>query len=126
MAETKVKRVLIADDEPDLVTMLMVRLRHEGYEVLIARNGDECVALAEQEKPDLILMDVVMPLKNGYDACEEIKKNPKTARIPVVLMTALNQRENVTIGKHLGARAYVTKPFNVNSLLVKIRDVMQA
>lgn len=126
MAETKIKRVLIADDEPDLVTMLMVRLRHEGYEVIIARNGDECVALAQQEKPDLILMDVVMPLKNGYDACEEIKKNPKTSRIPVILVTALNQKENKTIGKHLGAREYVTKPFNVNSLLIKIRDVIQA
>jgi DNA-binding response OmpR family regulator len=126
MTETKVKRVLIADDEPDLVTMLMVRLRHEGYEVIIARNGDECVALAAQEKPDLILMDVMMPLKNGYDACEEIKKNPKTSRIPIVLVTALNQKENVTIGKHLGARVYVTKPFNVNILLLKIRDLVQS
>lgn len=126
MTEAKPKRVLIADDEPDLVTMLMVRLRHEGYEVIIARNGDECVALAQQEKPDLILMDVVMPLKNGYDACEEIKKNPKTSRIPIILVTALNQKENVTIGKHLGARDYIMKPFNVNSLLLKIRDVIRA
>lgn len=125
MVDTKPKRVLIADDEPDLVTMLMVRLRHEGYEVLIARNGDECIALAQQEKPDLILVDVMMPLKNGYDACEEIKKNPKTSRIPIILMTALDQKENVTIGKHLGALDYIMKPFNVNSLLLKIRDVVR-
>lgn len=126
MTATKPKRVLIADDEPDLVTMLMVRLRHEGYEVIIARNGSECVALAQQENPDLIVMDVMMPLKNGYDACEEIGKNPKTSHIPIILVTALSQKENVTIGKHLGAREYVVKPFNVNTLLLKIRDVIQA
>lgn len=126
MTETKMKRILIADDEPDLVTMLMVRLSHEGYEVIIARNGEECVALAQQEKPDLILMDVVMPLKNGYDACEEIKKNPETSDIPVIMLTALDQKENKIIGKHVGACDFIVKPFNVNSLLLKIRNAVHA
>lgn len=124
MEKGSVKRILIADDEPDLVTLLMVRLRHEGYEVLIARNGDECVAMAQQENPDLILMDVIMPLRNGYDACEQIRNDPKTSQIPVILLTSLYQKENKIIGKHVGATAYVTKPFKISALMRQIHDVV--
>lgn len=126
MDTDKPKRILIADDEPDLVTMLMVRLRHEGFESLIARNGSECVLLAQQEKPDLIIMDVMMPVKNGYDACDEIKHNPETSHIPIFLITGLNQKENEIIGKHLGADAYFTKPFLLHDLLARVKTALKS
>lgn len=121
----KPKRILIADDMPEMVTALMIRLRHEGFEVIIARNGDECVSLVHQEKPDLVIMDVMMPVKNGYDACDEIKSHPDTQHIPVFLITGLDQEENVIIGKHLGADEYITKPFSSNDLMTKIRTSLK-
>lgn len=121
MTSGKSKRILIADDLPDMVTTLMVRLRHEGFDVIIARNGNECVTLAHQEKPDLIIMDVMMPVKNGYDACDEIKNDPATEHIPVFLITGLNQEENEVIGKHLGADEYFIKPFPANELIEKVK-----
>lgn len=123
---SKPKRILIADDLPDMVTTLMIRLRHEGYDVIIARNGNECVALARQERPDLIVMDVMMPQKNGYDACDEIKNDPATKHIPVFLITGLDQDENEVIGKHLGADEYFTKPFPANELMDKVRAAIGA
>lgn len=125
MGLNKSKRILIADDQPEIVTALMTWLRKEGYEVIIARNGNECISLTHQEKPDLIIMDVMMPGKNGYDACDELKSNPDTKHIPVFLVTGLDQEENKVIGKHLGADEYITKPFMMRALTEKIRVALK-
>ncbi len=118
------KKILVVDDEPDIITMLLVRLKHAGYDVVIARNGVDCIKLARQEKPQLILLDVMLPGKNGYEVCEELQADPNTQKVPIILLTALKEPENKIIGRHLGAVDYMEKPFKINALLSRVEGLI--
>ena len=110
------KRILIADDET-VVRLTVGRILDKDYIVLEATNGEEAVEIAKGQKPDLILMDLIMPKMDGYTACSEIKADQATKGIPVVILTAVGHEFNKKFATEMGATGYVTKPFNPQELI---------
>jgi CheY-like chemotaxis protein len=111
------KRVLICDDDPVILRLLQVNLELEGYRVLSARNGQEAVDVACSEHPDLIILDIMMPRVNGYEAAEALKCGDSTKAIPIVFLSAKAQQSDIERGKSYGVEEYVTKPFDPSELL---------
>jgi DNA-binding response OmpR family regulator len=118
------KRILIVDDEKDLVDILKARLEIEGYEVLTAYDGQEGLEKAQEEKPDLILLDIMMPKMNGYQVCRLLKFDDEYKRIPIVIITARGQEQDKSTGEEVGANEYITKPFENGVLLAKIKELI--
>jgi len=114
------KKVLIADDEPNIVTSLEYLMTKRGYEVKIARNGDEALALVASFLPDVVLLDVMMPRKSGYEVCQQIREHPDWQQIKVVMLSAKGREAEVNKGLSLGADVYVTKPFSNQELIDRI------
>ncbi|MGC9469717.1 MAG: response regulator transcription factor [Anaerolineae bacterium] len=112
------KRILVVDDDPRYVKLIQVNLEASGYEVISAGHGKEAVELAAQKNPDLILLDIMLPGKDGYKACEEIRQ---FSQVPVIMLTALGQTEDIVKGLDAGADDYITKPFSAHELLARIR-----
>ena len=120
------KRVLIADDEPNIVASLEFLMEQAGYEVKLAANGQEALDLVASFRPDLVLLDVMMPVKNGYEVCQILKSDPVTRAVKVVMLSAKGRDVEVAKGLELGADAYVTKPFSTRDLVAQIRDMLGA
>jgi DNA-binding response OmpR family regulator len=120
------KRVLIADDEPNIVASLEFLMEQAGYEVKLAANGQEALDLVASFCPDLVLLDVMMPVKNGYEVCQILKSDPATRAVKVVMLSAKGRDVEVAKGLELGADAYVTKPFSTRDLVAQIRDMLGA
>jgi two-component system, OmpR family, alkaline phosphatase synthesis response regulator PhoP len=120
------KKILVADDEPNIVTALEFLLQRDGYEVLIARNGEEALQLIESDRPDLVLLDVMMPVRSGYDVCRQIRERPDLGRTKVVMLSAKGRDVEVSKGLALGADLYVTKPFSTRDLMDKIKALLAA
>ncbi|MBU3911202.1 MAG: response regulator [Candidatus Omnitrophica bacterium] len=118
------RRVLIVDDEPELAKIVQVRLAADGYEVIRAENGQEALDKAESEKPELILLDVMMPKMHGLEALRRLKEKPETKDIPVVMLTAKDDKEAVSEASSLGAKDYITKPFNTEALLAAVKKYL--
>jgi DNA-binding response OmpR family regulator len=118
------RKVLIADDETNIRNILDFTLHAEGFDVVAARNGDDAYTLALGEQPDLIVLDVMMPGTNGFETCRRLKSDRRTARIPVVLLTARGTREDRRTGEDAGADAYVTKPFSPGKLVAVVQDLL--
>ncbi|MEJ2174359.1 MAG: response regulator [bacterium] len=114
------KRVLIVDDEPNIVTALEFLLEKRGYEVTIAVNGEEALAQVETFKPDLILLDVMMPKVSGYEVCQRLRSDPRWQNIKIVMLSAKGREVEVSKGMSLGADLYVTKPFASTELVATI------
>ena len=124
MDETINKKVLIVDDEP-AVRQLLRKILSKDYTVLEAQNGEEAVNMAQSQKPDVILMDMMMPKIDGLTACYAIKTNQITRGIPVVMLTAIDYELNKKLSKEImGADGYITKPFNSQDLLKTIRKLL--
>jgi len=124
MDETIKKKVLVVDDEP-AVRQLIRRILSKDYAVLEAQNGEEAVNMAQSLKPDVILMDMMMPKMDGLTACHAIKTNQITRGIPVVMLTAIDYELNKKLSKDvMGADEYITKPFNSQALLKTIRQLL--
>ena len=119
-------KILIADDEPHIVTALEFLLEQRGYEVAVARNGDEALALVEAGAPDLVLLDVMMPLRSGYEVCREIRARPNLAAVRVVMLSAKGGEADVRRGLEAGADLYITKPFSNRELLDKVAGLLSA
>ena len=119
-------RILVVDDSPTQLANLVRLLEANGHTTLKADNGMRGVEMAESEQPDLILMDVVMPELNGFQATRKITKNPKTERIPVILVTTKDQETDKVWGERQGASGYITKPPNEQELLAKINELLAA
>ena len=115
MAET----VLVVDDDPDVARFVEVNLRSAGYQVLVASNGEEALERAVQLRPDLVLLDVMMPGMTGYDVCRKIRENPATGILPVVMVTALDPAQERIKGLDAGADDFLTKPVNKTELLLR-------
>ena len=120
------KRVLIADDEPNIVASLEFLMEQAGFEVKLAANGQEALELVASFRPDLVLLDVMMPVKNGYEVCQSLKSDPATRAVKVVMLSAKGRDVEVAKGLELGADAYVTKPFSTRDLVAQIRDMLGA
>ncbi len=118
------KRILIADDEPSIVAALEYLLQQGGYEVLIARNGDDALGLIEQRIPDLVLLDVMMPRKSGYEICSRIRQQAEWRHIKVIMLSARGRDAEVNKGLAIGADLYVTKPFSTRELMAKINGLL--
>lgn len=118
------KRILAVDDEPNILLSLEFILEEEGYDVHVARDGDEALEMAERIKPDLILLDVAMPRKDGYEVCRILRDSADLAKVKVVMLTAKGQPLEKKKGVEVGANLYVTKPFSAEELLQKIRTVL--
>lgn len=118
------RTVLIADDEPNIVAALEYLLERNGYRVLIARNGDDALAQVAAHLPDLVLLDVMMPLKSGYEVCQRIREQPDCEHIRIVMLSAKGRDVEVDKGLSKGADLYVTKPFSTRDLLAKVRDLL--
>jgi DNA-binding response OmpR family regulator len=118
------KKVLIADDEPNIVAALEYLLQRNGYEVHVARNGDEALKLIEQHQPDLVLLDVMMPLRSGYDVCQRVREREDWRHIKIVMLSAKGRDVEVNKGMSLGADLYITKPFSTSELVARINDLL--
>jgi DNA-binding response OmpR family regulator len=118
------KRVLIADDEPNIVTSLEFMMARCGYEVAVARNGDEAIALVEAFRPDLVLLDLMMPIRSGYDVCRLIRERADWSHVRVVILSAKGREAEVSKGISLGADAYVTKPFSNRELVDQVAALL--
>ncbi len=118
------RRVLIADDEANIVTSLEFLMQQSGYEVRVARNGDDALAAVEEFAPDLVLLDVMMPRRNGYEVLQAIRADPARRSIRVVLLTAKGRDVDVEKGLGLGADAYVTKPFATRELVARVKALL--
>ena len=119
-----IKKVLIADDEPNIVISLEFLLRREGFEVLVAVDGEEALARARAERPDLVLLDVMMPKMNGFDVCQALRADPELAAMRILMLTAKGRETEVSKGLGLGADAYVTKPFSTKELVMQVRSLL--
>jgi CheY-like chemotaxis protein len=117
-------KILIAEDEPDIRDLITFTLRFAGYEVVAASNGEEAVELARQEMPDAILLDVRMPKKTGYEACQMIKADPLMKDIPVLFLSAKGQESEIQAGLQAGATEYLLKPFAPDQLVQRIQEVL--
>jgi len=124
--KTDIKRILVVDDEPGQVMVVSKFLKHNGYEVITANDGLECIAKAENELPDLILLDNVMPNMDGQTALGKLRASKKTKDIPVIMVTALSDEENIASAQKGGAVEYVVKPFDYTVLLEKIAKALKS
>lgn len=117
-------QILIVDDSPTEVHVLSTMLEKNGFSVISASNGEEGIETAKQGKPDLILMDVVMPGLNGFQATRELTKNPETSSIPIIIVTTKDQETDRIWGLRQGAKDYITKPVAEGELVEKIKTVL--
>jgi DNA-binding response OmpR family regulator len=116
--------VLIVDDEPNIVLSLEFLMRQAGYDVRVARDGDAALAAVAERVPDLVLLDVMMPGRDGYEVCQAIRANPACARTRIVMLTARSREVEREKGIALGADDYVTKPFSTRALVDRVRDML--
>lgn len=126
MMEGKKARILLVDDEPDLVQMVSVRLSAAGYEVAVAFDGQEALQKVKEARPELIILDLMLPKLDGYKVCRLLKFDERTRAIPILIFTARAQVEDVTLATECGADAYLTKPFEAKALLAKIQELLLA
>jgi len=117
-------RLLLVDDEPSIVKMVGKRLEVEGYEVLVAADGQEALAKARTEHPSLIILDLRLPKLNGYEVCTMLKQDPRYQKIPILMFTAKAQEKDEKLGIACGADAYLRKPFQAQELLGRIRALL--
>lgn len=125
MPETDKKKILIVDDEPDIVETVQFLMQSEGFETITAMDGEEALKKAKEENPDLMILDVMLPKINGYKVCRLLKFDNKYKHIPILMLTARSQEEDKIIGEETGADEYITKPFNIDELVDKIRAYLK-
>ncbi len=118
------KKILIVDDEPNIVTSLEFLMEQVGYEVRVARNGDAALESVRSFEPDLILLDVMLPKKSGFEVCQKIRENPLWQNIQIVMLTAKGRESEVAKGLAIGADTYITKPFSTKELVARVRQMV--
>ena len=122
----EIRKILLAEDEEDIRKVAQISLQFRGgWAVTLAIDGVDCLAKAAQERPDLILLDCMMPNLDGYETCRRLKEDPALRQIPVIFLTAKSQESEVRKGLALGAVGYLIKPFNHMSLAAEIREILE-
>jgi two-component system alkaline phosphatase synthesis response regulator PhoP len=118
------RKILIVDDEPNIVLSLEFLMQQSGYEVSIARDGEEALAQMTAFQPDLILLDIMLPQLNGFEVCQKIRENSAWSGVKVVMLSAKGRELEVSKGLALGADAYITKPFSTKELVERVRSLL--
>jgi len=118
-------RVLIVEDEPNIVLSLEILLRRAGYETASAGDGEAALELVRRTRPDVVLLDIMLPKRNGYEVCRDLKSEPTLSSIPVIMLTAKGQEVEILKGMELGASAYIAKPFGNAEVLETLRAVLE-
>jgi adenylate cyclase len=125
MNDHGVHTVLVVDDVPTNVKILVAHLEAKGFKTLAAYNGEEAMTMALKHMPDLVMLDVNMPVKNGLEACEELKQNPETMMLPIILVTANSDTNEIVKGFEVGADDYLIKPYNYMEMLARVRSMVR-
>jgi len=118
-------KILIVDDEKDIVKMIEYNLKKEGYRTVACYDGEDAIEAARKEHPDLMVLDLMLPVMDGLEVCRALKKEPPTAKIPIIMLTAKRQESDKVVGLELGADDYMTKPFSPRELLARIKAVLR-
>ena len=118
------KRILVADDEPNVVISLDFLLKREGFEVIVARDGAEALLRIRNERPDLAILDVMMPHKNGFQVCQEVRADPELSATRIMMLTARGRDREMEKGFALGADAYMAKPFSTRELVTAVKSLI--
>ncbi|MDP2946027.1 MAG: response regulator transcription factor [bacterium] len=119
------EKILIVEDEKDIVKMLDYNLKKEGFRTLSAYDGEDALDMANGECPDLVILDLMLPGMDGLEVCRQLKKENKTASIPIIMLTAKSQESDKVVGLELGADDYITKPFSPRELIARIKAVLR-
>ncbi|MCF7669330.1 MAG: response regulator [Verrucomicrobia bacterium] len=117
-------KVLIAEDDPLMMQLVSFKLKQNGVNVITARDGESALALAQNEKPDLIVLDCMMPVMDGFEVLRRLKESDELRRIPVVMLTARNKDVDVVTGLELGASDYIPKPFSPNEFIARVKRLL--
>jgi two-component system alkaline phosphatase synthesis response regulator PhoP len=118
------KTILVADDEPNIVISLEYLLKREGYTVVVAHNGQEALDAMAAQRPDLVLLDVMMPVKTGFEVCQEVRASDALKHTKILMLTAKGRDTDMVKGLALGANGYMTKPFSTHDLVQKVADLL--
>ena len=119
------EKILVVDDEEHIAELISYNLTSNGYKVITANNGNDAVKLAVEEKPNLILLDLMIPGKDGYDVCKDVRSNSEIRNTPIIMLTAKSEELDKILGLELGADDYITKPFSVRELLARVKAVLR-
>ena len=118
-------KIVIADDEPNILISLEFLMKREGYEVHVARDGEEAIAVLLRERPALVLLDVMMPKRTGFEVCQALRADERLKDVRVLMLTAKGRDTDIAKGLGVGADAYMTKPFSTKELVAKVRAMLQ-
>jgi phosphate regulon transcriptional regulator PhoB len=118
-------KILVVDDEENIVKLVSYNLTQEGYQVIIATDGQEALTKAQQENPDLMILDLMLPKVDGLDICRELRKNSSTSELPIIILSAKEEEIDKILGLELGADDYVTKPFSPRELIARVKAVLR-
>ena len=120
-----VKEILIVDDEPNVVVPIQFLMEQQGYRVMIAERGEDALDLIYHYKPDLVILDIMLPGIDGYEVCEIVRLNPNYRNVKIIFLTAKGREEEIAKGLALGADAYITKPFSNAALVAKVKELLE-
>ncbi|MEN8779598.1 MAG: response regulator [Desulfobacterales bacterium] len=118
------KKVLIVDDEPSIIVPLQFLMEQNGYETGVAFSGEEAMETISVSHPDLILLDIMLPIIDGFEVCQRVRENPEWNDIRIILLTAMGSEANIAKGLALGADAYITKPFSNSEVIAKVKELI--
>ncbi len=119
------KKILIVDDEPSIIVPVQFLMEQNGYDVMVAFSGEEAMEIIAEKKVDLILLDIMLPVIDGFEVCQRVRENPRWNKIKIILLTALGSDANVEKGLALGADAYITKPFSNIEIVDKVKELLE-
>ena len=119
------QKILIVDDEPSIIVPLQFLMEQNGYEATVAFSGEEAMETIADHPPDLILLDIMLPVIDGFEVCQRVRENPEWNHIRIILLTAMGSEANVAKGMALGADAYITKPFSNSEVVAKVKRLLQ-
>ena len=118
------KKILIVDDEPNILISLEFLMRREGFEILVARDGEEALQSIRAHRPDLVLLDIMMPRINGFEVCRQVRADPALSGTRIVMLSAKGRPAQIAEGLALGADGYITKPFSTKNLVAQVKSLL--